>query len=294
MTDIPESSQEKPAKRKYIGGCCGCLVFIVIGFLAFSCVSLKAINRARIVAALSNLRNLENAVLQFQALPSVQGALPITEGTGNVAVIWNGIDLETRKSSEPYILEQALLAADAIERLPTWGTMGIGKDGPSHGMSFFNEPVFSLTHNAYYAEGMIYRSGSYERTSGKGNDWSPYNRSEVSLIDDTCAPGDPERLPVRFIDGIIDRVNFYLDGRTPLQGKRCAYVILKDVQIKDARVLSAEVNGKMDNTSRKINRQYRGRLIFAPPVSPETTTDVYYYLWSDEHAGPDLASGRER
>lgn len=251
------------------------IIAILISVIAVGVMS--AINRARIVATVSNFKNLETAVVGFVALPNSGGTVPITEGTGSPVVTWTGGGDGTPGApvaGKNYTLDQVLRASGLIERTQSWR---VGVDGMSK-IKLADEPTFILSKNAF-ADGATAINGV---TPGAGQDWSDYNRSECALVTPNIGVGAPADIDaVRVGTGAeIESITFYLDGQTPLTASRCAFVVLRGVSLKDANKLSAEVNGAMDDSEFDGTQQLRGRLVYAQENTGDTTVDVYYYLAS--------------
>jgi hypothetical protein len=253
-------------KLIFLLGVFGALVIPIILSIRVPPTTIK---RARIISVISNFKNLETGIVCYLVHPSSNGRLPVTESPDAIVPIWNGREMTAAGDSARYTVEQILVAYDIIERRPQWR---IGVDG-TQSVNLDREPVFSKEHQAYYAGGLILNGA----VTPDGSDWSSYNRAEVSYVDTAAGPGLPGHLPVVFRNEKIDRINFYLDGVTPLQGKCCAYVILKNVELDYARKLSFELNGNLDDTASQ-DFQYRGRLIFDAPRRATNKTDIYYYL----------------
>ena len=252
------------------------IIAILISVIAVGVMS--AINRARIVATVSNFKNLETAVVGFVALPNSGGTVPLTEGNGTPIQLWSGGatgNLSSNAAGTNYTLDQVLRASGLIERTQSWR---VGADGMSQ-VVLANEPTFILSKNAFAAAAETVNGVS---TVAGSNNWAQYNRSECVLVTDAPAtPAVPTAITniVTGNAGAIETVNFYLDGKTPLRASRCALVVLRNVSLKDAQKLSAEVNGAMDDSEFQPEKQLRGRLVYEATTG-ENIVDVYYYLAS--------------
>lgn len=244
----------------------GVLAIIAILISVIAVGVLAAINRARIVATEANFKNLETAVVGFVALPNSGGTVPLTTGTVGV---WSGTSITPTAATTRMTLDQPLRASGLIDRQLGWR---VGNDGNAK-VNLAEEYPFALSRNAWVTSGTF--NGL---TVGAGNDWAAYNRTVCWPCDLGATAGAPTALPVDTTAG-AEKVNFYLDGVSPLKAARVAMVVLTEVSLKDAKKLSAELNGPLDLSEFQDN-QFVGRLIYAAPTGTETTTTVYYYLAS--------------
>lgn len=259
---------------------CGCLkwfiIFFVICIIALFFISKKTREmqkRAYVFAAINNFKHIENALHAYLSSPDSKCGLPITEGSNRPVIIRDVNGIIKNDSSEKYILEQILEGTGNFDWFPRWriGTDWNGRSNTPSNLRFSKElHMFTLAEPS--PGDIILKELS---------DWSPCNRSEVSLLNASAPKGNPSQLPVILRDGKIDQINFYLDGYYPLKGKHCAYVVLKDVDMADAQILSEQINGPFYDTS-TTGYQYKGRLIFDKPSTPDNKTDVYYYLCHTE------------
>ena len=259
------------------------IIAILISVIAVGVMS--AINRARIVATVSNIKNLETAAVGFIALPNTGGTVPLTEG-GTVVRTWatGTPPVFALAASTNYTLDQALRASGLIERPMTWR---IGKDGMID-CPISSEATFVLSRNAFAVAGETVNGV----TTVGGQDWSGHNRTECAPITANLIPiaagASVTELPVVGNGAAVESITFYLDGVSPLTGSRCAFVILRDVSLKDANKLSAELNGSLDNSELTPRQQFVGRVIYDadtvdtsgtdPVVTTSPSVDVFVYL----------------
>ncbi len=245
----------------------GVLAIIAILISVIAVGVLAAINRARIVATVANFKNLETAVVGFVALPNSGGTVPLTTGTVGV---WSGTAVTPTTADTKMTLDQPLRASGLIDRQLGWR---VGSDGNTQ-VNLAAEYPFALSRNAWVT------SGTYNgATVGAGNDWSAYNRTVCWPCDITATAGAPAALPIDATTAGSEKANFYLDGVSPLKAARVALVVLTNVSLKDAKKLSAELNGSLDQSEFQDD-QFAGRLVYKAPTGTETTTTVYYYLAS--------------
>jgi hypothetical protein len=218
----------------------------------------------------TSMHFFKSSVYNYLEKSESKKELPMTEGHGSFVRIWDGKETKEIGFGDNYTLDQILLNSDALVPHKPF-PYGIN---PPSSIDRNREPKFSLEHRAFYAAGMTVNG----RMTQAGQDWSLYNRGEVSLVDCDAKDRPPIQFPIVFKDGKIACVNFYLKGDKPLTEGRCAYYILKQVKMRDAIMLSQEFNSILDDTEHQ-NYQYRGRAIFEAP-GPSGKTDVYFYLLS--------------
>lgn len=250
----------------------GVLAIIAILISVIAVGVLSAINRARIVATVANFKNLETAVVGFVALPNSGGTVPLTQpGAGNTTPIrtYDGSAFADAANDATYTLDQVLRASGLIDRPMQWR---VGNDGMSQ-VVLTQERIFMLSRNAW-SDGLDINGV----TPGTGNDWTTFNRTECAPVNGSAA-ADGATATWGDIYDATNGVNFYIDGRSALKASRVAYVLLKNVSLKDAKKLSAELNGALDDSETQDD-QFKGRLVYAAPTAPATSTDVYYYLGS--------------
>lgn len=247
----------------------GVLAIIAILISVIAVGVLSAINRARVVATVSNLKNIETAVTGYVALGNSGGTLPLTEGTGagatngvpvivsnNVTYVANGV---------PYIVDQVLVSSGLIEKSLGWR---VGTDGTTS-ITAANEPRFLVSKRAYAAAG--------------SNVWTDYNRVECAPVNSAIAAIADLDADALASTAFLTAPQFFIDGQSPINAGRVAFVVLKNVSLKDAVKLSQELNGALDDTESFVasadSLQARGRLVFSAPASA-TTVDCYYYIAS--------------
>ena len=279
MSEQPSSLSSTPRQKSWIRRNFWNVIFIIIVVgIPVSCVSdgvSSALQRAKSRQCSAMLKSAEVAIHIYLSLPESKNELIVTEGTGTPVRIWNGHTVQLTASGDNYTFDQILLECGALESAPR---LAYGKNAVDY-IKKELEPKFSMKHRAYYAsnmniDGMITQAGQ---------DWTPYSRIEVSLTSNET--GDPKltQLPVVFKNGKIDSINFYLDDNKPLRAGRCAYYIIKQVRMRDARRLSQEYNGPQDDTGHQ-DFQYRGRMIFDSPGA-SGKTDVYFFLCAFDDNG---------
>lgn len=254
------------------------IIAILISVIAVGVMS--AINRARIVATVANFKNLETAVVGFVALPNSAGTVPLTKASTNTASpirLWNGTGVtQGPNTGNSYTLDQALRASGLIDRPLSWR---VGNDGATK-LPLANERLFMISRNAWATTGVTSVNGALV-SAAIGNPWvgattaASYNHCEVAEVN-AVANYAASATVADLIHA--DGVNFYLDGTSPLNASRVAYVVMYNVSIKDAKKLSSELNGTLDD-SEVQDAQVRGRLIYHATATDVTTT-VYYYLAS--------------
>lgn len=274
----------------------GVLAIIAILISVIAVGVMAAINRARIVATVSNFKNLETAVVGFVALPNSGGTVPLTQASAaNTTPIaqFNAEDRVVANSianDGTFTLDQVLRASGLLDRPLSWR---VGYDGSTR-LPADQERVFILSRNAW----AVADAGTVNGVDvpANGNVWTNYNHCEVAQVNSDAVAYVADTTDFGSIVNTTGEVNFYLDGASPLKASRVAYVVLKNVSLKDAQKLSAELNGSLDDSEFATdNIQVRGRLVYTPSLGavipgvdgePDTngpangTVDVYYYLAS--------------
>jgi prepilin-type N-terminal cleavage/methylation domain-containing protein len=260
----------------------GVLAIIAILISVISVGVLSAINRARIVATLSNFKNLETALLAYVALPESQGQVPLTKSIGNIEVFdtlaFNATkanDLATGADQQDLHLEGVFLSAGTLERYPTWRA---GRDGMQNGVVMANERGWNRKKNKWSE---VTPDGS---TAAPGtNNWNLYARAECTIVDSTITPGDSGAVGT---DGLMASkgVNFQLDGTSSLtNATRCAYVVMAGLSLKDAEKLSEEINGSLNTMDLKaaspLTEQTAGRFVTdGKDAANDGTVYGFYFL----------------
>jgi prepilin-type N-terminal cleavage/methylation domain-containing protein len=268
----------------------GVLAIIAILISVISVGVLSAINRARVVATVSNFKNLETALLAYIALPESAGQIPLTKmnngaitikaapetNSDALGIAANVATPATATELSGFALEQIFLAAGTLERLPNWR---IGNDGVQKGIvQMANLPGWNRKKNAFATK--VNAQGTTFGTAGVVN-WTDAVRTECAPVDraavigaiGTGAPGMMSTLGV----------NFQTDGSSDLPGtSRCAYVVLPGVTLKDAEKLSEELNGSLSVMDLKaaspIFIQTVGRFVTQGADVGDGTTTCYYFL----------------
>lgn len=264
----------------------GVLAIIAILMSIVAVGVLSAINRTRVVATMSNFKNLETAILGFVALPEASGKLPLTKvpaadfakikiasAFGNAATLSN-VDAAKMKAIH---LEIPFLSSGLLERNPTWR---VGNDGISTGrITMSNE--FSWNRN----KGAFAEVDSAGNTVGTPSDWEEYVRTECAPVDDqiTAVPADMTTNATGLMSA--SGVNFFLDGTTSLPaGTRVSYVVIPGLSLNDAVKLSEELNGTLNEATltgpaaQQKKSQEFGRFVFSAPTGTEDSVTAYYYL----------------
>lgn len=243
------------------------IIAILISVIAVGVMS--AINRARIVATVANFKNLETAVVGFVALPNSGGTVPLTKGPNTPIDTYNGTNYAQVAADGTYTLDQVLRASGLIDRPLSWR---VGTDGLTQ-MPLANEQIFMLSRNAW-ADGVAVNGVT---TTTPENVWDDYNHCDVAAVNGATTVVNTQLNVAPDTTG----VNFFLDGTSKLNASRVAYVVLKNVSLKDAQKLSSEINGTLDDSEVAAAGvgQYRGRLIYGAP-NTANLVDVYYYLAS--------------
>ena len=262
----------------------GVLAIIAILMSIVAVGVLSAINRTRIVATMSNFKNLETAILGFVALPEASGKLPITKAGATVLAKQkmaltmatnSGTQAMTTGETPSLHLEIPFLSSGLLERNPTWR---VGSDGIATGqMVLAEERGWNRNKGAF---SLLTQTGG---TVGTANDWSDYVRAECAPVDNTIALADTGKLHTDKAMMKADGVNFYLDGTTSLpSGTRVAYVVIPGLSLKDAAKLSEELNGTLNetdlNAATPVQYQTKGRFVFAAPGTGEDSVTGFYFL----------------
>jgi prepilin-type N-terminal cleavage/methylation domain-containing protein len=256
----------------------GVLAIIAILISVIAVGVLSAINRSRIVATVANFKNIETAVVGFVALPNAGGTVPLTEiSAANATPIeeYQGAGVVSKVAQDgSYTLDQVLRASGLIDRPVTWR---VGADGSAR-VAASTERVFMISRNAW-AKAALSVNGA---AAPAGNAvWSDYNASFVAEATTGLAVGTPAAFPVvanTTNPSGVDTINFFLDGTSPVQGSRIAFVRLHNVSLKDAQKLSQELNGSLDDSEETPTTQFRGRLIYNFGTLQQG--DVFFYLAS--------------
>ncbi|MDR2981523.1 MAG: type II secretion system GspH family protein [Puniceicoccales bacterium] len=256
----------------------GVLAIIAILMSIVAVGVLSAINRTRIVATMSNFKNLETAILGFVALPEAGGKLPLTKHS-NASKIFEATSQEANATVNAFggnqsdlHLEIPFIEVGLLERHPTWR---VGNDGVATGrVELGKEYLWNRNKSAFTTK------ETSSSTARAGNDWTDYIRAECAPVDPatTVVPGTYDASGMMSTAG----VNFMTDGTTRLSGgTRCAYVIIPGLSLKDATDLSKELNGALNEADLKnpaANKQTKGRFVFAAPGTGEESVVGYYML----------------
>ncbi|MDR0352012.1 MAG: prepilin-type N-terminal cleavage/methylation domain-containing protein [Opitutaceae bacterium] len=254
----------------------GVLAIIAILISVISVGVLSAINRARIVATISNFKNLETAALSYVALNESAGQLPLTKADFAIPSRLNlarnsGAGANFAVGSQgPLHLEAIFLAAGTLERYPNWR---VGRDALQSGQALLNEAGWNR------------KASSWADVNANGvavanyNDWANYVRAE-------CAPSAPSIVPGTYdATGMNDAtgVNFRIDGSTNLSPSvRVGYVVIPGMSLKDAEKISEEINGALNDmdiaASSPVLDQTAGRFAIegSAPQADGTVTGYYY------------------
>jgi prepilin-type N-terminal cleavage/methylation domain-containing protein len=236
----------------------GVLAIIAILISVISVGVLSAINRARIVSAISNFKNIETATLAYVALNESSGKVPYTKlpaGIPTVTLLTNAAvasaDVALANQSNMH-LEIVYQAAGTLEKYPTWR---VGTDALQNGLVLANE------------RGWNRKKGKWAilNTAGAAliaQSWATYCRTECAPVDDGADPGARTGIA----NGLMSAtgVNFRTDGVTNLvAGSRVVYVVLPGLTIKDAEKLSEEINGSLNDMDIRNGtvKQNRGRFV---------------------------------
>jgi prepilin-type N-terminal cleavage/methylation domain-containing protein len=239
----------------------GVLAIIAILISVISVGVLSAINRARIVATLSNFKNLETATLSYIALNESIGKLPLTKssaslpgvaGLSNTAV---AATITIGSAQNPLHLETVFVAAGTLEKYPSWR---VGNDPLQNGIKLDQEQGWNRKLNKWSTTAA---SGA---TVGTANNWHAYCRAECAM-----SAGSSVLVPGTYgTDGTMGGglVNFRLDGSSNLAANvRVAYVVLPGLTAKDAEKISEEINGTLNDmdlrASSPVYAQARGRFV---------------------------------
>jgi prepilin-type N-terminal cleavage/methylation domain-containing protein len=257
----------------------GVLAIIAILISVISVGVLAAINRARIVATISNFKNLETAALSYIALNESSGKLPLTKsGTlGTVASTTGTGALSTIALADQgsLHLETVFLAAGTLEKYPNWR---VGNDPLQNGIVLANERGWNRKINRWSTQ-----SADGIALTGTNN-WLPFCRAECALSGTAVTPGTYNA------NGTMDNaglVNFKLDGSTSLPiNARVAYVVLPGLTPKDAEKLSEEINGSLNDITLRgaapVYEQTRGRFVTSgSSIADPVGGLVGYYLLGD-------------
>jgi prepilin-type N-terminal cleavage/methylation domain-containing protein len=238
----------------------GVLAIIAILISVISVGVLSAINRARIVSAISNFKNIETATLAYVALNESSGKVPFTKNAGGIPTVTNltntaadGTALAAGAQNSLH-LEIVYQAAGTLEKYPTWR---VGTDALQNGLVLADERGWNRKKNKW-AE--VNTDGV---TAASNQSWATYCRTE-------CAPVAPAATDPGILTDIANGqmvaagVNFRTDGVTPLvAGSRVVYVVLPGLTIKDAEKLSEEINGSLNDMDIRNGtiKQNRGRFV---------------------------------
>jgi prepilin-type N-terminal cleavage/methylation domain-containing protein len=231
----------------------GVLAIIAILISVISVGVLSAINRARIVATVSNFKNLETAMLAYVALPESQGQVPLTKSNLGILTVNNlalnannGANLAANNGQMDLHLESVFLAAGTLERYPTWRA---GRDAMQSGVIMANERGWNRKKNKW----SMWKADGTGALAAPINDWRLYARAECAIVVPTLTPGASTTVQT---NGMMaaSGVNFKLDGTTNLpNATRCAYVVLAGLSLKDAEKLSEEINGSLNTMDLKAS-----------------------------------------
>jgi prepilin-type N-terminal cleavage/methylation domain-containing protein len=254
----------------------GVLAIIAILISVISVGVLSAINRARVVATISNFKNLETALLSFIALPEAAGRLPLTKSNSTIPTVTNLLATATNTAGlgsgaqNELHMETIFLAAGTLERMPNWR---MGLDAIQSGVTIANERGWNRKRSAW---------ADVNTTAGTtlGNNWTAYARTEcapTATSTEVPAPGKLVGEGMMHANG----VQFMIDGSSYLPtGTRTAYVVLPGLSLKDAEKLSEELNGSLSRMDLKavpaVDKQTLGRFVVNEDPVDGVVTGFYY------------------
>ena len=261
----------------------GVLAIIAILMSIVAVGVLSAINRTRIVATMSNFKNLETAILGFVALPEASGKLPLTKHATSTTI--PVADALGNTATTPMVgataaqlknlhLEIPFLSSGLLERTPTWR---VGMDGVATGrVNLAIDFGWNRNRGAFASV-----NKTSPATAVAGNDWTDYVRTECAPVDTTITSATAGSLHTDGAMMTANGVNFFIDGSSSLpNGTRVAYVVIPGLSLKDAVKLSEELNGSLNDTDldavAPVEEQHRGRFVFDAPTGDSVTG--FYFL----------------
>lgn len=218
----------------------GVLAIIAILISVISVGVLSAINRARVVATVSNFKNLETALLAYIAMSESGGKIPLTKSptatdVREATTMDNTATIGAGTTPAAYTLESVFLSAGTLERLPNWR---VGNDGVQSGDIVLADMAGWNRRKNGFCESLNNNGGAI----GTLADFSNFIRTECSPIDPAANPGDTTGGAMNSTDG----TNFKLDGVSSLPAGRVAYVVLPGLTPRDAEKISEEINGTLN------------------------------------------------
>lgn len=253
----------------------GVLAIIAILISVISVGVLSAINRARVVATISNFKNLETALLSYIALPEAAGRVPLTKSPNAIPTVdslaadaGDGAALAAADQIDLH-METIFLTAGTLERMPNWR---IGTDAIQSGLVVANERGWNRKRSAW----------SEQNTTGNdtlGNNWTNYVRVECAPTATSTEVEDPGDI----VNGMMhaNGVQFRIDGSSYLPvGTRTAYVVIPGLSLKDAEKLSEELNGSLNRMDLRaadaVLTQTIGRFVVNNDPDDGVVTGFYF------------------